>query len=157
MGRDEMIESLARDCNSAVNDEAAGVLQLRLHLAAGSLADVLGVKPFTRHRFEFPLKGLGFADLVLFHRDNGVTLVEAKGPHCNRVLCAGIGQLFMYESALRKQTGSRPPAYVNKILCAPVSAEESMPTWHACELAGVRFVHLARFPDLQSALDRARR
>jgi len=151
------MDSLARSCNAAVDNEASGVLQLRLHLAAGKLADVLGVKPFIRHKFEFLIKGLGFADLALFHADHGVTLVEAKGPHCNRMLVAGIGQLFMYEAALRANMGGRAPAYVDKILCAPVTAEESMPTWRACELAGVRFVHLACYRNLRAALDVAGR
>jgi hypothetical protein len=149
------LENLARRCNSAQDNEAAGVLQLRLHLAAGALHTVLHVKPFTRHKFEFQLKSVGFADLVLFHADSGVTLIEAKGADCNRTASSGIGQLFMYEAAYRLQA-SCAPAYVNKILCAPVGADKFMPTWRACELAGIRFVHLAEFKALQLALDMAR-
>jgi hypothetical protein len=149
------IDELVKRCNSARDNEAAGVLQLRIHLAAGELHTLLKVKPFTRHQFEFQLKGLGFADLVLFHADGGVTIIEAKGSDGNRMVSSGIGQLFMYEAAYRLQA-SCSPAYVNKVLCAPVGADKFMPTWRACELAGIRFIHLAEFKALQSALDIAR-
>jgi hypothetical protein len=151
------LNDLARRCNVAQNNEEAAVLQLRLHLAAGRLATVLGVRPIVSCRFEFQLKGLGFADLAIFHANHGVTLVEVKGPVGNREACAGLGQLFMYEAALRRQlVGGQVPAYVDKILCAPLPPEKAMPTWEACQAAGVRFVHLATFKQLQESLEMAR-
>lgn len=134
------------------HDESAATLQLKILLAMGSLSKVLGVRPFRRHAFEYSFGG-GRADLVLFHRDFGVTIVEAKAGGGAREMAAGIGQLFLYQAeAMRKFKGVHAPKYINKILCAPVRAEDSMSVWTACNLAGVKFVHLQEFKPFKESL-----
>lgn len=145
---------IAGAARSVKNNESAAIWQLRVMLACGDLQGLIGCKPVRRHAFEFHL-GVGRADLVLFHRDCGITIIEAKADLGMGMICAGIGQLFLYESEARQRfVGAHAPKYVNKVLCAPVDPADSVSVWRACELAGVKFVHLARFAALRGMIDR---
>jgi hypothetical protein len=157
MNHMEVAHSSAREvassCLRARNNEAAATLQLRIMLWTGKLSQIMNVPPVERHVFEYRIPGVGIADLVVFHPGGGLTLVEAKGPEDCRAVAAGIGQLFMYEAGVRRQLtrAGKPPPFVNRILCAPVTPEEAQPAWEACQLAGVRFVHLCPLERLQAA------
>ena len=137
------------------DDESAAILQLKILLEMGALRSVLGVGEFRRHAFEYNL-GSGRADLVLFHRDCGISIIEAKASNRCGVVAAGIGQLFLYEAEARmKFKGPHAPKYVNKFLCAPMAAEDAMPIWSACRLAGVKFIHLKEFEPFKDSLSSA--
>lgn len=135
----ELLESM----HYLVDDEESAVRQLRFHLLCEELHLYLKVPLITGAVFEYRFPKAGIADLVLLHGDGGVTIVEAKRPGTNRDLVTGIGQLFLYEAAMWEVLvdGCRP-AYIHKILCAPVHPGECVPTVEACRRAGVRYVPL---------------
>jgi hypothetical protein len=126
------------------DDEDAAVRQLRLQLMVGKLHECLDAPPIKQYRFEYPLPGTGLADLVVVHEDGGVSIVEVKGPRTVRDIAAGIGQLFLYEGAMwQEKFGGRTPAYVKKVLCAPVWPTIPSPIYEACLCAGVQFLPAA--------------
>jgi hypothetical protein len=149
----EEARRLIEQCLGAADNEAAATLQLRVLLATGRLSSVLEVPAIERSKFEYQIPGVGIADLALFHPGGGLTLVEAKGPEVCRAIAAGIGQLFMYEAGVRQQLARNgtPPPFVNRVLCAPVTAEWAFPVWQACQIAGVRFVTLQTLGKLKEA------
>lgn len=123
------------------NNEASAALQLRLMLIFGHLAKALDVPKITRHRWEVPA-GPGRVDLLLTHCDGSASLVEIKGERSVIEVAAGIGQLLIYEAALRLQWGNAGPALVRKILCSHVPLQSTASLIHACNEAGVSFVCL---------------
>lgn len=149
-------EGVVDGVNRLSNDEKAVVLQLKIMLAAGDLRRLLGVGKIERYRFEFSVQD-GRIDLLLFHADGGVSIVEAK-PETNPVsVAAGIGQLCYYAVALQaKYPKGAAPAYMNRFLCAPIKPERSLLLMQACEIAGVKFVHLAPFSELKAGLEKAK-
>ena len=136
------------------NDERAAMAQIKIMLIAGDLRRVLGTPEFHAHRFEFAV-ATGRIDLLLFHADGGMTIVEIKADSSNvNDIAAGIGQLFMYSIALPAALADRQkPKYIDLILCAPVAPARSLSLMQACMVAGVRFVHLAPYSVLKSHID----
>ena len=134
----------------SISDNEKAVTQvLRLMLLFGDLQRVLKVKPISRYKFEFPVNS-GRIDLLLFHNDGGISIVEAKADRLPREIALGIGQLCMYEAGLRKKMR---PAYINRILIAPIKSENSLEIMSACELAGVKFIHLPKFKKIKGDIE----
>jgi len=144
--------SIANGLLSISNNENAVIQVLRLMLIFGHLHRLLKVRPISRYRFEVTVS-TGRIDLLLFHDDGGVSIVEAKADRAPRDIAPGIGQLFMYEAAVHK---SMRPAYVNKILIAPIRPEQSVDLTRACELADVQFTILPVFEDMKREIDSIR-
>lgn len=149
----KIAERLSKLAPRLQDNEEAVMEQLRLMAACGDLASVLQCPSITQYAFELSLPGVGRADLVLFHDDGGVTLVEAKGPMDTRSLACGIGQLFVYAGAIqRMRFGGRVPTSVGMFLVAPVTAEKSEGVRRACELAGIGFLRLPPFKQFKFLL-----
>jgi len=136
----------------ADNNEEMAVIGLKVLLLGGDAERVLGCNKIERYRFEVSI-GLGRVDLVLFHKDGGISLVEVKADSDLRSVCGGIGQLFMYEAELplSKFGNGIKPKYVNKILASPLSPEKAAKAIRACSLAGVKYVCVARHSDVKEA------
>jgi hypothetical protein len=150
------LDNLTRSMLSLDNNEKATTLMLKLFLTFDDLHLVLGVARIARHRFEFDVGG-GRIDLLLFHVDGGVTIVEAKAESDTRTIIGGIGQLCFYAAKLPKLlTHTAKPKYVNMILAAPIKPEKSLSIMDACNIAGVRFVHLAPYSVLKASIDKAK-
>lgn len=134
-------------------NERAVTLMLRLALACGDLPMMLGVPSITGYRFEFPV-ATGRIDLLLFHVDGSVSVVEAKAPDRPTTIAAGIGQLCMYATALpRSLHAKQQPALIRRVLCAHVRPEECADIIAACEMAGVKFAYLPPFKMFKSKMD----
>ena len=140
--------------NNLRDDESAAMVQLKIMLIAGDLCDLLGVADFRAYRFDFPLK-TGRIDMLLFHHDGGVTIVEVKADNPNVLAIAvGIGRLHLHAASLPAAlSSSQQPTYINLILCAPIAPERSLGLVSACDQAGVKFVHLGSFAGFQAQID----
>ena len=149
------IESLARNLPRMENNEKSVILQLKVMLIGGDFCRLFGVCPISRYRFEYALS-IGRVDLMLFHRDGGISIIEAKPDECLRTIVSGIGQLFLYSSVVRRELG-RNPKYINRILCAPTTPEKSSRIFAACEEASVRFVPLASYSYFKEQIDGIKR
>ena len=117
-------------------DEKNATLMVEIMMFFGHFEKTFKVKKIIRHRFEYQLSKARI-DLILFHSDGGVTIIELKAeqPECDVV--KGIGQLFYYKVLLaEKMRKSPPPKYVNLILAAPLQPEKSLGVMKACEAAG---------------------
>ena len=150
------VRELANELLSLENNEKAVILTLKLFLMFGNLESVLKVSKIQRHRFEFAVSG-GRIDLVLFHRDGGVTIVEAKAENQARFIAAGIGQLCMYASVISESLKKTEPTYINKVLVAPIKPEDSLHLMNACQMAGIRFAHLAPFDVLHGQIGKLKK
>lgn len=138
---------------AAKDNEQAVMLVLKLMLEFGDLRRVLGVPKISGHRFEFPVRG-GRIDLLLFHPDQSVTIVEAKADFDQRTIAGGIGQLCMYAALLPSALNSKQrPTYIRRILCTPVAPTKSLDLMTACDMAGVKFVHMPSFDLLKSRVN----
>lgn len=152
----EAVTDLMEEFINSKNNEKSVIFTLRLFLACGVLESVLRVTKIHRYRFEFSVGG-GRVDLLLFHKDGGVSIIEAKAENSVQTISCGIGQLFMYSAQLPAvMKKSKQPTYVNKILIAPIEAEKSLVLIRACELAGVKFIHLAPYSAFKSEIDRVK-
>jgi hypothetical protein len=149
------VRSIVDGLNSLSDNEKAAILQLKIMLLGGGFCSLFEVPKIVRYHFEYNL-GIGRADLVLFHADGGVSLVEAKADGDTRTIAGGIGQLFLYSVLLEQKLQIRPK-YINRILCAPVKPEKGYQILTACRLAGVKFVHLATFECMKARVDLIRR
>lgn len=148
------IHEFANELILSQSDEKRVMMMLRLFLAFGSLEKVLGVSKIYRHRYEVSVGG-GRIDLLLFHKDGGVTIVEAKSGENPIDISRGIGQLCMYSTMLPYVIKKGPvPAYVNLILAAPIEPENSLNLMSACKMAGVRFVHLATHAEFKKSISK---
>jgi len=148
---------LYEDARRMENNERAVILMLKLMLAFGDLAYALQVPRIAGGRFEFPVQG-GRIDLLLFHEDGGVTIVEAKPETEVRMIVGGIGQLCMYTALLPAALHeARRPAYIRRVLCAPIVPEKSLDLVAACRLAGVDFVPLPSIALFKGKIDAVRR
>lgn len=146
------INGLLREAECMMNNERSVTLMLRLALACGDLPFMLGVPAINRHRFEFSVDG-GRIDLLLFHRDGGVTIVEVKSEGAATVIAAGIGQLCMYAAALPKKLHkSQQPAYIRRVLCAHAKPGSCEWLIAACDMAGVRFAYLPSFKQFKGQM-----
>jgi hypothetical protein len=135
------------------NDEKAVILMLKLMLIFDDLHCAWGLPKIERYRWEFPVEG-GRIDLVLFHVDGSVSLVEAKAQGSGREIAAGIGQLCMYAVAfpLALKNAKRPTC-IRRILCAPIAPEKSLSLVAACNMAGVTFAHLGLVDYFKAQVD----
>lgn len=137
------------------NDESAAVLMLELMLMFGDLERAFGLPRIHGHRFEFNVPG-GRIDLLLFHEDGGMSIVEAKSESADREIVRGIGQLCLYAVALPRVLSSRQqPKYIRRILCAPIAPEECGRLMDACALAGVEFKQLPPFAMFKAQIEAA--
>jgi hypothetical protein len=139
---------------NAKDDERMVVLIVRMALMhPGAAERMFNCTKIERHRFEFNV-GVGRVDLALFHRDGGMTIVELKANGETRAVAAGIGQLFLYESALpfAMKNKAKPPTYVHKVLASPLPPEKALHVMRACNVAGVRYAFLGGFKDLRAAM-----
>lgn len=135
------MENLAQAFTESKDDEACIALMLKLHCIFGDLRRLLGCAKIDRYRFEYPVRGHR-VDLVLFHANDGISLIEIKGQNAVREVVAGIGQLFLYESLFR-ESFPRAPTYIDKYLISPVQGLESEKVDKACVAAGVNFFQYA--------------
>lgn len=142
------LKKIATDLFFAENNEAIVTKVLKLMLLLGDARRVLKVDRISRYRFEFKVS-TGRVDLILFHNNGGVTIIEAKTEGLPREIAKGIGQLFMYEAAIRKDMNV---PYINKILIAPMKPENGVELNDACELAGVKFVNLPSYQTMKKII-----
>ncbi|MEQ1683472.1 MAG: hypothetical protein ABL916_07460 [Burkholderiaceae bacterium] len=144
--------------NDLRDDESAAMAQIKIMLIGGDLRDVLGVSAFHGYQFDFQVK-TGRVDLLLFHQDGGVTIVEVKADNADVLAIAvGIGRLHMHSAALPAALpADGQPAYLTRILCAPIAPERSLWLMSACDQAGVRFVHLGSFRGFKAQIDAIKR
>lgn len=102
------------------NPESWAALTLRILAMTGQLGQILHTSPVVRYQFEYSL-GQHRADLVCWHKDGGVSIIEAKGGDGTLTeVVAGIGQVAMY-ALLYLQQSETPPAYLKKFVMAPVA------------------------------------
>ncbi|MHB8915871.1 MAG: hypothetical protein ACYC4K_08680 [Thiobacillus sp.] len=146
-------EGVVKAANNLMDDEKAVILQIKILLIGGNFRRVFKVSRVDRYYFEYSVES-GRIDLLVFHSDGGVSVIEAKAANGLVSIAAGIGQLFLYSaSLLKKLNKGAEPKYINKILCAPLEAEKSLEIMAACEMAGIRFVHLAPFMVIKKLID----
>lgn len=147
------VVQLAQAATDAKDNEAGLLVMLKLMLIFGDAERALNVPKISRYRFEFPVRG-GRIDLLLFHRDGGVTVVEVKTSETTRNVVGGIGQLCWYAAvlpvALKKTT---QPSYIRRLLVAPTDEAQSTAVISACELAGVQFTSMANFKLFRGLLE----
>jgi len=124
-------------CLHLGHGEKAVTRLLKNLLWVGKLSEAWDLSNVLWHEFEFPLPR-GKADLVLFHADGTISVVEAKDRLDTRQIVAGIGQLSMYAV----QVGfSRSNTGIRKILTVPVEgkSDDALLIDQACRDAGVIF------------------
>lgn len=156
MGEPADLLDLANRMLRMQNNEEAMALMLRLMLTFEDLEHAWSLPKVERHRFEFNLPGARI-DLLLFHTDRSVSIVEAKAETDMRSTAAGIGQLCLYAALLPQVLiGDQSPALVRRILCAPVEPEKSLNLMRACEMAGVQFAHLPTFATFKARAEALR-
>jgi hypothetical protein len=134
---------LASDFLNSKDDEACIVLLLRMNCIFGDIRRIFKTSKIDSFKFEYPVSG-GRVDLVLFHSDGGVSLIEVKGANGSRDVVAGIGQLFLYEAMFsQSKPKAKAPAYIDKFLLAPITGKSADKVDRACALANVKFVQYA--------------
>lgn len=138
-------------------DEGATILQLLWIAMCGgdAFGELLECPPIVSRHWEFQIEGFR-ADLVLFHIDGSVTIVEAKSQTRSVIeLAGGIGQLLVYASALPKTLGYEPPE-TRLILAFPRIEEqqEDDSLNAACMAAGVRPLRLVSPAEMYRMVDR---
>lgn len=148
MFRTRDVVGLARYLLPVRNTEEASVKVLRLHLFSGNLHRVLGTPRVTGHRFEFPVPG-GRIDLLLFHADGSVSIVEAKAAGPVGLIAAGIGQLALYSALLPGVLWRQQPTTIRRILVATCEPDIAAVLMRACQQAGAEFRCLAPFSAVQ--------
>lgn len=134
-------------------DESAVILMLKLMLAFGDLEFAWDLPKIIAHKHEFPVPG-GRIDLLLFHADGGVSIVEAKAANSVGMIVAGIGQLCVYASVLPTALRKARPKYIRRILCAPLEPENSLVLLAACKMAGVQLGYLTSYGSFRALIDR---
>jgi hypothetical protein len=148
------LDGLLRDARDMTNNERSVMLMLRLSLACGDLARMIDVPAITGHRFEFGVD-CGRIDLLLFHADGSVSIVEAKAENRATTIAAGIGQLCMYAAALPSALHKKQrPTTIRKVLCAHLDPAKCAILIAACEMAGVRFAYLPPFSTFRKMMAR---
>lgn len=143
--REEGLHSLSRQTR---NCEAWAILALRILAMTGQLVPILRCAPIARYSFEFSM-GLNRADLVCWHEDGGVSIIEAKGGDGTLTsVVSGIGQVTMY-ALLYLQGCTKPPAYLRKYVVAPVSEDQIALCVLTALNCNVQFVSLPAFGSLR--------
>lgn len=149
------IESLASEMLTMKNDEKSVILMLRMFLIFNNIHIALNVPRVVRHRFEYSVEG-GRIDLLLFHADESVTIVEAKCEGSLRNIVAGIGQLCLYEARLRRKfRPTRGEVVIHKVLCASYPLDRADDLFIACEAAGVSYAYIYPFKEFKGRIDSA--
>lgn len=142
-------EEFAFKAASSNNSEKSVMLMLELFLRMGDLERAINVPKITGYRFEFPVAS-GRIDLLLFHADKSMTIIEAKAEYSFPAIVAGIGQLCMYAVKLpAKLHKDQQPTFIRRLLCAHCPAEEASDLVHACKLAGCRFAYLPSYAEFK--------
>ncbi len=134
-------------CLHLGNGESAVIELLKNILRCDRLAEIWGLPDILWFEFEFPLPR-GRIDLILFHADGTISIVEAKDALNDRQIVAGIGQLCMYAV----QVGhSKPNNGIRKILTVPIAGKNksSLLIDNACRNAGVIFEPLGTIKEHQ--------
>ena len=130
--------------NNRNHDERATILQLLTLSMCGGLQGLLKCPDVVSRHWEY-LIGTSRADMVLFHIDNSVSIIEAKGPKKTAVEAAsGIGQLLVYGATLPTAIGY-VPTRLNLILAFPRlgNKDDEYALDVACNTAGVVPLRLA--------------
>ena len=97
---------------------------------------------------------VGRIDLLLFHSDASISIVELKAENRPSEVAAGIGQLCMYAAAIPRALHEKQrPAVIRRILAAHVPVDQSIDLVCACTLAGVRFAYLPSFASFKQQMD----
>jgi hypothetical protein len=103
--------------------ESWAILVLQILAMSGRLDSLLRCSKVSRYLFEFSL-GSFRADLVIWHEDGGVSIVEAKGAETALTgVVSAFGQVSMY-ALMYLQQCPKPPAYLKKYVVAPVAPED---------------------------------
>lgn len=111
--------NLIQELENADDGERYAMLTLRLLHQTGCLRASLKCQPIVRFASEFDVK-VGRIDALLFHLDGGLTIIEAKGVNALGAMAGGIGQLLVYDVALRAMVADAQPPYINRILAVPL-------------------------------------
>ena len=140
------VEIIADRFIGSKNDEGCIADLFKIHLLFNHVEKMLQTAKIARYRFEFPVKGCRI-DLVLFHVDGGISMIEIKSGNSPRIIVSGIGQLFMYESMYLDSYKNSKPKYLNKYLIFPSISEVSdSHVEKACEVAGINYLVYPGFP-----------
>lgn len=143
--QEEGLQSLSRQTR---NSEGWAILALRILAMTGQLEPILRCAPIARYSFEFSM-GLNRADLVCWHKDGGVSIIEAKGGDGTLTsVVAGIGQVAMY-ALIYLQGCAAPPAYLKKYVVAPVPDDQVALCVLTALNCNVQFVSLPAFGSLR--------
>lgn len=134
------------------DDESSVMWQLRLSATLRHLERVIGCDPVHAYYFECPVAGMSM-DLFLSHTDGSFTIVEAKRGESIRNVCAGIGQLYIYLAAARRELYPNQ-ALINLTLVSDLPPEETLIVSDACMLAGVKYAYAISFDELHSIVER---
>jgi hypothetical protein len=137
------------------NNEQFVIEVLKLQIDFNGLESTLDVSKIDRYGFEFSLPN-GRIDLLLFHADGGVTIVEAKAQSDQRSIVGGIGQLCLYAQALELMFRENPPKYIDRILVAPIAdnIDLCVSIGGACKMAGVSLVALKSYQETMDLLNK---
>lgn len=147
------LNGLLVEARTMANSERSVTLMLRLMMAMGDLSSAIGVPAITGHRFEFSVGG-GRIDLLLFHADKSMSIVEVKAENDVRIIIAGIGQLCLYAAKLpAKLHKDQQPKTIRRILCASVAPGKGADIVNACRMAGCEFAYLPPFSMFKSKMD----
>ena len=128
-------------------NERVIICLMEMNYQCGHLESILHCKKITSYKLEVHV-GCGRIDMLLFHSESEVSIVEAKSSGRPSAVCGGIGQLFMYEAALIKKFKKSKINKINKILVAPIDGEDSAPIIEACNIAGIEFAHYATYNEI---------
>jgi len=150
---DRLVEDKIMSRMVAVRDDESSIMwQLRLHAAMRKLERAIGCDPVHAYYFECPVAGMSM-DLFLSHTDGSFTIVEAKRGDSVRNVCAGIGQLYMYLAAARRELYPNQ-ALINLTLVSDLPPEDSLIVGDACMMAGVKYAYAISFDELHSIVER---
>jgi hypothetical protein len=128
--------------NNMQSNESSVIVQLKILLITGDFNKLFKCGSISRYRFEYTIDKFRI-DLILFHNDGGISIIEAKSGGFLREVVAGIGQLFAYELYISDKF--KEAKYINKILCSTSDVKESSKLIRICNNAGVKFVQLAEY------------
>lgn len=119
--------------------ESWAILVLQILAMSGRLDSLLRCAKVSRYLFEFSL-GSFRADLVLWHDDGGVSIVEAKGAEGALTgVVSAFGQVSMY-ALMYLQQCPKPPVYLKKYVVAPVAPDHVALCTFTAVACNVQFV-----------------
>lgn len=137
----KQFELANRLLNMAAN-EASVMFLLKFWLETNALARIFSLPKISRWKFEMTVE-YGRIDLALFHVNGDITIVEAKAGLDVHATVAGIGQLFLYESAIKIFPNNKKTK-IRKVLCAQCRSEHMEVIVESCARAGISFVPMPR-------------